>query len=331
MRERGKGLKPNRKSGPVLAVDLGGTKIIAALVSSRGEIEFREYLPTMAEEGVEAVIRRIFAAVDRVLSITGVKSAQLAGIGLAAAGVLDLHRGVISASPNLPGWHDIPLREMAREKLGRSTFLINDASAAAWGEHCYGIGRGVDNLIFITLGTGIGGGIIIDGRLYHGVHGSAGEIGHMTIDINGHRCSCGNIGCLEVLTSGKAVAKEAMARISQGAKSSLTELAPEGITAQTVSLAAQRGDPLALEIISRAGNYLGVGMVNLVNLFNPELIVVGGGMAKMGELLLNPARQVVKERAFELPVRAVRIVPSQIGNDAGVLGVAALVLQEKAK
>jgi glucokinase len=324
-------MQPNRKPGPVVAVDLGGTKIVAALVSSRGEIEFKEYLPTLAGEGVEVVISRIFAAIDRVLSTSGVKPAQLAGIGIAAAGVLDLDRGVVSVSPNLPGWHDIPLREMVREKLGRSIFLINDTSAAAWGEHCYGRGRGVDNLIFLAIGTGIGGGIIIDGRLYHGVNGSAGEIGHMTIDVNGPQCSCGNIGCLEMLASGTAIAKEAMARIAQGAKSSLAGLAPEGITAERVSVAAQRGDPLALEVISRAGGYLGVGMVNLVNLFNPELIVVGGGVAGMGDMLLNPARQVVKERAFELPARGVRIVPSPLGNDAGVLGAAALVLQKEAE
>ncbi len=310
---------------PVLAIDLGGTKIITAIISNKGQMIAREYCLTLADEGPQSVINRILSAIDHLLSLENIGSSQLGSISIASAGAIDCARGLVTSSPNLPGWYDIPLRDIVREKHGVNTFLINDASAAALGEHQFGAGRGVNNLIYLTVSTGIGGGIIINGRLYSGLCGSAGEIGHMTIDVNGPRCNCGNIGCLETLASGTAVAKDAIRRISRGERSSLTEVAEgkiENITAEEVSLAAQGGDSLALEVISKAATYLGIGMVNLVNIFNPEMIIVGGGMSKMGNLLLNPARQVVRERAFSLSAQAVCVVPAQLGDDAGVLGAA---------
>jgi len=316
---------------PVLAVDLGGTKIIAAIVSNQGRILAKEYCPTLADEGPQSVMNRIFSTVDRLLSAKSMDTSQLNSISLAAPGAIDLDQGLVTLSPNLPDWHDIPLRDIVKEKYRVSTFLLNDASAAALGEHHSGAGKGIKNLIYLTVSTGIGGGIIIDDKLYAGACGSAGEIGHMTIDINGPRCSCGNVGCLEMLASGTAVAREAIRRISQGEKSSLTDIMSgniESITAEKVDIAARGGDSLAKEVISQAATYLGVGMVNLVNIFNPEMIIVGGGMAKMGDRLLDPARQVVMERAFPLLAQAVCIVPAQLGEDAGVLGAAVFARQQ---
>jgi glucokinase len=321
-----------RQGLPVLAIDLGGTKIIAAIVSNQGRVMAREYRPTLADEGPQAVINRVLSTIDRLLSLRKVGSSQLSSISIAAAGAINFEKGLVTSSPNLPGWQNIPLRDIVREKYRVNTFLINDASAAALGEHRFGAGREVNNLVLLTLGTGIGGGIIINGRLYSGPCGSAGEIGHMTIDVNGPRCSCGNIGCLEMLASGTAVAKEAISRIRQGERSSLTDIVEgkiESITAEKVGVAAQGGDSLALEVVLKAATYLGVGMVNLVNIFNPEMIIVGGGMAKMGDLLLDPARQVVRERAFQLPAQAVSIVPAQLGDDAGVLGAAIFAFQQE--
>ena len=315
----------------VLAVDLGGTKIIAALISSKGEMVDRDYSLTLANEGPEPVIGRIFSAVDRLCSRSKISPFQLSAVSIAAAGVIDMKKGIITKSPNLPGWIDIPLRERVEDKYKVNTFLINDANAAALGEHRFGAGKGTNNLVLLTLGTGIGGGIIINGDLYFGSSGGAGEVGHMTIDVNGPRCNCGNIGCLEVLASGKAVAREAIKRINRGEKSCLTEMVEgriENITAREVSLAAQEGDSLASEVIARAADYLGAAMVNLVNIFNPEIIVVGGGMSNMGELLLEPVGQIVKERAFKLSAQAVRIVPAQLGEDAGVFGAAAFAFQQ---
>jgi len=317
---------------PVLAIDLGGTKIIAAIISNRGKVMAREYHLTLADEGPESVIKRILSAIDHLLSLRNLDPPQLDSISIAAAGAIDFDRGVITLSPNLPGWYDIPFRDIVKEKYGVNTFLINDANAAALGEHHLGVGKGIDNLVFLIVGTGIGGGIIINGKLYQGPSGSAGEIGHTTIDVNGPRCTCGNVGCLEMLASGTAVAREAIRRISHGERSSLTEIIEgkiENITAETVGVAAQGGDSLALEVISKAATYLGVGMVNLVNIFNPEMIIVGGGMSKMGDLLLNPARQVVRERTFQLSAQAVRIVLTQLGDNAGVLGAAIFARQQK--
>lgn len=316
---------------PVLAVDLGGTKTIAAIVSNQGRILAKEYCLTPANEGPQSVINRILSAIDHLLSAKSMDTSQLNSISLAAPGAIDLDKGIVTLSPNLPDWHDIPLRDIVKEKYRVRTFLLNDASAATLGEHRFGAGKGIKNLIYLTVSTGIGGGIIIDGELYSGACGSAGEIGHMTIDVNGPRCSCGNIGCLEMLASGTAVAREAIKRISQGEKSSLTEIVSgniESITAEKVDIAAKDGDSMAKEVISQAATYLGVGMVNLVNIFNPEMIIVGGGMAKMGDRLLNPARQVVMERAFPLLAQAVCIVPAQLGEDVGVLGAAVFARQQ---
>jgi len=319
---------------PVLAIDLGGTKILTAIISNEGQVMAKEYSPTLPGEGPQSVIKRILSAIDHILNQISIDLSQLDSISIAAAGAIDFEKGLITSSPNLPGWHDVPLRDIVREKYKVNTFLINDASAAALGEHHFGVGQGVNNLILLTVGTGIGGGIIINGKLYFGASGSAGEIGHMTIDVNGPKCNCGNTGCLETLASGTAVAKEAIRRIREGEKSSLTEIVGgkvENITAEKVAIAAQSGDSLASEVILKAATYLGVGMVNLVNIFNPELIIIGGGMAKMGDLLLNPARQVVRERAFQLSAQAARIVPAQLGNDAGVLGAAVFAFQQKTK
>ncbi len=292
----------------------------------------REYGLTLADEGSQSVTKRMFVAIGRVLSQRSLDPSQLDSIGIAAAGAIDSAKGLVTSSPHLPGWHDVPLRDIVEDKYGIKTYLINDASAAAVGEHYFGAGKGINNLIYLTVSTGIGGGIIIDDKLYLGPCGSAGEIGHMTIDVNGPRCSCGNVGCWETLVSGTAVAREAQRRIRQGEKSSLTKIVRRkvgNITAEEVGIAAKDGDPLALEIIAKAATYLGIGMVNLVNIFNPEMIIVGGGLAKIGDLLLNPARQVVKERAFQLSAQAVRIVPAQLGDDSGLIGAAIFAHQQK--
>ena len=314
--------KAERNSLPVLAIDIGGTKILTALVSNENKIIAREYHRTLAHEGTQAVANRLFSAIDHLLAHKNIDLSQLHSISIAAAGAIDLARGIITLTPNI-GWRNFPLRDLIHQKYKIKTYLTNDAKAAALCEHELGAGKGVRNLIYITVSTGIGGGIIIDNKLYTGARGSAGEVGHMTIEVNGQRCNCGNIGCWETLASGTAMAEEAKRRIKQGEKSSLTDMVEgkiEHITAEKVEAAARSGDTLAQEVIQKTATYLGIGLVNLVNIFNPEMIVVGGGLSKMGDLLLNPARQVVKERAYEMAFQAVRIVPAQFGDDAGILG-----------
>ena len=322
-----------RKRGlPVLAVDLGGTKIMTAVVSTDGRVLARERRLTLADEGPSVVIDRLFAALDDILRLENITPTRLGGISIAAAGAVDLERGLVTSSPHLPGWHDVPLKDMVQKKYRVDTYLLNDASAAALGEHRFGAGRGVKNLVLLTVGTGIGGGIIINGRLYQGSSGIAGEIGHMTVDVNGAHCTCGNTGCLETFVSGPAIAGEARRRINQGEKSSLIELVGSKIaeiTAEEVGAAARNGDSLARSVIAETGAYLGVGLVNVVNIFNPEMIIIGGSVARLGDRLLDPARQVVKETAFRLAARTVRIVPARLGEEAGVRGAAVFTLEHR--
>lgn len=318
----------------VLAVDLGGTKIITAVILSTGEIICRKYSLTLADEGPRPVIDRLSSAVAETMAQAKLKTSDIAGIGIAAAGILDIDRGIVTTSPNLPHWHNVPLRDIFADRLGVVTYLINDANAAALGEHRFGAGIGFDNIIYLTVSTGIGGGIIIDGELYSGADGCAGELGHMTIEADGPQCHCGSFGCLEAMASGWAVAKEAMMRINRGEKSSIIELVDgrlERVTAEAVAMAARRGDQLACDIVAKAANYLGIGLANLVNIFNPELIIIGGGLSKMGDMLLKPARKVLKERAFRLPARTVHIVRARLGSNAGIVGAAAYVFDQKSE
>ena len=315
----------------VLGVDLGGTKIATALANAQGEILARGYSPTSAQAGSSAVISTILATIEKILSSNKLDLSRVLGIGIAAAGIIDSDNGKVIFSPNLPGWHEVPLREAVEQRLSIPVYLGNDANLAALGEWRFGLKKKVANLIYITGGTGIGGGIIIDGKLYTGCRGAAGEIGHMTIDINGPRCNCGSTGCWEALASGTALATEAVRQISQGANTSIVALVDgdmSKIDAKVISEAAKQGDELAKELISRLGYYLGVGLANVVNIFNPELILIGGGITKMGGLLLKPAIKVVKERAFSTSATSAEIKPALLGDDSGVLGAVAFVLTQ---
>jgi len=316
-------------------VDVGGTKIFAALFSRGGKLLAGLTRPTLPGEGVSSVIDRLCSTISDLLDEYKIQVSHLAGIGLACAGGIDTPRGVVvTPSPNLPDWRDVPLVDIARRKFGVATFLLNDASAAALGEHRYGAGRGVNDLVLFTLGTGIGGGIIIDDELYLGAVGGAGEFGHMTVAADGPLCGCGNTGCLEMLASGRAVERDAAARMLRGESSALRDIVAgdfNAVTAEQVGEAARAGDHLAQDVLARAAYYLGVGMVNAVNIFNPGLVVIGGGMAALGDLLIAPGRQMVAERAFSVSSGTVRIVAAELDNEAGVYGAATFVFDRLAR
>jgi glucokinase len=346
--------------GPlVIGVDLGGTQVRAALVQD-GKLLSRVGYLTEDEAGFEAVMRRIKEAISEAARQGGVPLERVAGIGIGAPGPLDSRTGILFAPPNLKGWHNVPLRQILYDEFSLPVFLGNDANLAGLGEHVYGAGRGVADMVYVTVSTGIGGGVIIGGRVLEGVSGTAGEIGHMTIDIRGPRCNCGNTGCLEVLASGTAIARRAAEAIEEGLgagmlvvarelaaqKSPLTDLAghsrisPQAETAplpqetevdaSVVVEAARRGDQVAAGIMRRAAENVGVGMVNIIHLFNPALIVIGGGVSKAGPLLFEPVERVVRERAMEVPRNAVRIVRAELGENVGLLGAAANVIQQLA-
>jgi glucokinase len=255
---------------------------------------------------------------------------QVLGMGVAAAGLVNPGTGVLLYSPNLPRLRDAPLKALLEQEIKAPVWLANDASLAALGEHRFGAGRGFSHLVYITVSTGIGGGVIIDNALFLGSQGFAAEIGHMVIDPDGPRCACGNIGCLEALASGSAIARMASEEMSKGKVSVITSLADNdlsGVTAEVVARAAQSGDPLASEIMERAGTSLGIGVVNLLHLFDPELIIIGGGVSRAGELILAPVRKVIAERAMP-GFRQAKVVTSALGDDSGLYGAVALVLEK---
>jgi len=315
----------------VLSVDLGGSKILTAVVNSKGNMLSRDHSVTPAAKGPEAVIQAILESIQRTLNQASISAAELEAICLGAPGLSNPETGVVFTSPHLPGWKDVPLRDIIRGKTGIKTILINDANAAAFGELCFGAAKGARNFIYITLSTGIGGGIIIDGRIYAGYLGTAGEIGHMTIETNGPKCNCGNTGCWETLASGTALAREARQRIAAGAKTSILEYSNgdiQKVTAETVHNAARQGDALAEELIAQTGYYVGVGLANLINILNPELIVIGGGLSSIGDRLLKPAYKAAEERAYGTAFKSVRFARAELGRNSGVIGAAAYAFRE---
>jgi len=314
-----------------VGIDLGGSKILAAVVDPRGEIVSRDESVTPATKERDAIIQSIVDSAHRALRQAALAISDICAVGVGAAGISNPEAGILFSSPNLPSLRNVLLRDIMQERLGKKTFLINDADAAAFGEFCFGAGRGVRNFIYITLSTGIGGGVVIDGKIYSGAIGAAGEVGHMTIDDNGPICNCGNRGCWETLASGTSLVKEARKRIVGGVRTSILEYAEgdiEKVTPQAIQGAAQQGDSLAKELIARTGYYVGVGLANLINIFNPELIVIGGGLSNIGDMLLKPAFKVAGERAFKEAFQAVRFASAGLGPNSGVLGAAAFAFQE---
>jgi glucokinase len=317
-----------------LGIDLGGSKILTAVVNPRGEILASDESITPATKGHEAIIQSIVDSSHRALEQASGALSEIYAVGVGAPGISNPEAGILFTSPNLPGLRNVLLRDIVQEKLGKKAFLINDANAAALGEFYFGAAQGAHNFIYITLSTGIGGGIVIDGKIYTGAIGTAGEVGHMTIDDNGPICNCGNKGCWETLASGTALARVAKHRIKEGVSTSILEYAGgdlEKVTAQVIHSAAEQGDRLAKQLIARTGYYVGVGLANLINIFNPELIVIGGGLSNIGDMLLKPAFKTAGERAYKEAFQAVRFASAGLGGNSGVLGAAAFALREMRK
>ena len=315
----------------IIGVDLGGTNIVAGAMSEDGTRHFgMRSIPTTSEQGADAVADRIVALVEGVildaLAETDAHRRDFIGIGVGAPGPLDRERGVVIIAPNL-GWRDYPLLDRINEKLGMPATLDNDANCATVGEWWQGAAKGGRNVVGMTIGTGIGGGLIVDGRLFHGSSDVAGEIGHTTIDLNGRSCKCGNYGCLEAYASGPAIATRAReVLVREDSASMLPSLAGgklEHITAQTVYDAAKQGDALANEIVRDTARYLGAGVANLLNIFNADVVVIAGGVTQAGDALFSPLLAEVRRRAFRPAVEAARIVPGALPGTAGVVGAVA--------
>ena len=320
----------------IIGVDLGGTNIVAGAMTADGSRHLAmRSIPTKASVGDEGVAERIVGLVEGVILDTiehgDAARRDFIGIGVGAPGPLDREKGVVLVAPNL-GWKDFPLRQRIQDRLNLPTTLDNDANCATFGEWWQGAARGGRNVVGLTIGTGIGGGLILDGALYHGSSDMAGEIGHTTIDLNGRHCKCGNYGCLEAYASASAIATRAREVLVRDEQESIIPTMVDGnfdsITAQIVYDAAKQGDQTANEIVRDTARYLGAGVANLLNIFNPDIVVLAGGVTAAGDALFVPLRAEVRRRAFSPAVRAVRILPGELPGTAGVVGAVASFKQQ---
>jgi len=327
---RGILLELNPKAYYVVGVDLGTLNTIVAVVDLEGKIVERVEHPTNGEQNKDDVIERVKAAIHEVISTSNVNLQKIAGIGLVVPGLVDSKRGIINIMPNF-GWKNIPLKEILGKEFHTPIFIDNNVNAMALSEAEFGIGREVRNFICVNIGIGIGSGVIINREIYRGETECTGEIGHTTVDYNGPKCSCGNNGCLEVMAAGPAIARRAVKAIREGRKTVITELVKghlNRITAAIVAEAANQGDKLAREIMEKTGEYLGTGVANIINLFNPQIVIVGGGVTQAGDLIFDPLKRTMKKRAFSVAAKAVKIATPSLGKDCTVIGAATLVLKE---
>ncbi len=307
----------------LLGIDLGGTRVKTAAVALDGKIVGHDVRPTPADAGPEAIADAMAASARAALQTAGDAPARAAGIG--APGPMNWQTGVVFSPPNLVGWHNVPLAAMMRERLGVPCFVDNDANLACYGEFCFGAGRGVQEMCMLTLGTGVGGGIVVFGRLLRGIDGTAAEIGHMTVQRDGRLCGCGARGCLEAYASVTGLVHTAIEGIEAGSVTTLVAACGgnlHAITGKMVSDEATGGDDFAQWVIEETGDWIGVGIASLINLLNPERVVLGGGMIHAGDTLLNAIRSRAMKDAFEVPARRAQIVLAELGEDAGVVGAA---------
>ncbi|MGI8967721.1 MAG: ROK family protein [Chloroflexota bacterium] len=305
-----------------LAIDLGGTRVRAALADGE-DLSQRIEEATILQGGPDGVIAQVVALGARSLEQAGMSWRDVGCLSVASPGPLNTQTGVVFSPPNLPGWNDVPLKAELEQRTGVSVLVVNDANAAGLGEFHFGAGRGRRSMIYLTVSTGIGGGVIIDGALVEGTSGTAGEIGHMTIDLNGPRCTCGNTGCLEMLASGTSIARRFQERQTAGEHSTLKAEPGKQVSAARIAAAAAEGDPLASAVWFDAMRALGFGVVNCIHIFNPEIVAIGGGVSAAGDLFFTPIRDIVNRYALPVPRRDVEVVPAQLGADVGLVGAAA--------
>ena len=310
-----------------IGCDLGGTNLRAAIVDvENGSIIHQMSMPTLARDGHEALMKRMAGLFLQMIEWAGMKKEDIGGVGIGVPGVLDLEKGETLFLPNLPGtWPHVPLADTITSLTGLPTVLLNDVRSITNGEWRFGAGRGVDTVAVFAVGTGIGGGLVINGQLHLGIGGTGGELGHMTIDYSGPVCGCGNQGCLEAFASGPAIAAMGMKAVTQGLTTRIGEICEydlNRITPELIAQAARAGDQIAMEIYERAGFYLGIAAANVCVAVGPRRIIIGGGVAQVGDLLLEPIRRTLQERVTVIPIEQVEVVQSQLGNNAGVIGVA---------
>lgn len=313
-------LEINPKRGLVGAIDMGATHLSIALADFAARILQEDEFPFNIKDGPEACLSQADQNLKKLLNDQGLKVSDLSAIGLGVPGPVITEMGMVIAPPIMPGWDHYPILATLEKMWGCRVTLNNDAELGALGEWAYGVGRGEKNVAYIKVGSGIGAGLILNNQIYGGTTGAAGEIGHLTIDENGPLCNCGNHGCLEAFAGGNAIAKQGQILVKSGKKTILSELSLDKITAHEVIEAARRGDLYAQEIIKRAGTFIGIALAGLINLFNPSIVILGGGVAQVGDVLTNPIRQAVHERAMRASEQSVRITTGMLGRRALLIG-----------
>ena len=315
----------------VVGVDMGGTKILASVISADGSIISQSKTATRADKDANDVIDRIAQCIREAIGEAEIESTEIRAIGIGAPGPLDPETGVVIFAPNL-GWSNVPLKSELEARMGIPTFLDNDVNLCTLGESTFGVGQGVKSLVGIFVGTGIGGGIILDGKLFHGASDTAGEIGHIIVKSNGPRCGCGNLGCLEAVASRTAITRQLRKAILKHGKMSILLKLDGGnlglIRSSTLAKAVRRGDKLTAKVMRRAQKYLGIGVASIINFLNPEMIVLGGGVIEaMGGEFLAGIRRAAEKHVLPSTMDGVQIVGAKLGDNAGVVGAAVLARQ----
>ena len=313
--------------GKRIGIDVGGTNVKIALVDENGKIIYSNSVPTYAKMGYEYTVNNIKQAIKDLMKETKTDEKSIEAIGFDFPGQIDCKKGIVKLAPNIPGWVNIPISKIIEDEFHIPTRIDNDVRCAALGELKFGAGKGCENFVCITVGTGIGSGLVINGKLVRGAANAAGEIGHIKLQMeNGPLCGCGDYGCLEAFASGPVIVAMAQDYIKGGKSAKFSEMAGDGeITPYIVAKAAESGDPVAKRIFEIVGRRIGIGLTSVINLLNPEKVIVGGGVAECGDLLLEPIRKTIKERAMVVAGESVQIVPAQLGNSAGVIGASLLI------
>ncbi len=307
------------------AIDLGGTKVRALVADLDGRVHGYDLRPSDTSRGLEPTLARMLESLAAAAAEAGVAAGDLKGLGIASPGAIDVERGVVSGAPQLPGWRDVPLAKVMGQRLGMPVWVENDATAAALGEHRYGAGKGTRHMVYLTISTGVGGGLIIDGRLYRGATGAAGELGHVILDPDGPPCRWCGRGCLESFSSGTAIARRGEEAVAAGEAPALAQLreAEGPVTAEMMARAAQAGDEASRRAFEEAGRYLGIALANFINIFNPDAIVIGGGVSRSAGLFLPQARRQMEALAIRESLQCVRLELAALGERSGLLGMIA--------
>jgi len=311
------------KQGMVIGIDLGGTSVSSAVVDDSGCISHQARLSVSGSRTAKEVINRLLTCVGMTMDSCG--RDRVVGVGVGTPGLIAKETGTVVYAPNVPEWEDLPLQSLLRDRIGLPITIENDANSAAIGEHWVGVAAGHKNILCITLGTGVGGAIIMNDEVWRGTNGASGEIGHMTVVENGRMCGCGAPGCLEAYASATGIAGQARELLRSNRKGILSDLAGDDldhIDAEMVADAASQGDEIAWKVMHRSATLLGIAVSSLTNVLNPEMIVIGGGVIKAGDMILEPVRAEVARRAYAWSASVLKIVPASLGDNAGIIGAA---------